>query len=1858
MCLDMSQHQDLLRQAASKQKETPEQYIQAVADGRWGGVPEAMVLCATLGISATTWDVSGQVVYCVGKGRRVHLGYNGQHYFLLKGAKLKWQLRAAFRNVMLHLFAMADLDLPQQHGQDVCGGGAFASSSRQGDGARDRRRTRSPNRPPKTEGDIEKLRRLTAVDGISFEDEASWFILKFWGDGEAGDDRREGSWEPFCALCGKWLDRVHRLSARHQARVRDHGRFQPDAYQPPADTEDRRAVADAVHRASSQDGHGGSASSIVLLPRPDLRHEDSGRHTRRQKESTETGGCVVSGLQVSVTAVKPEPVEEGRRRRARSSVGAVGDDLEMEAAWMSWRSLDNLRERLHCDLCGVWCDQQHRSSSRHQRRLRQHRWRQVASVSEMIGDTDTLSAPSTRGGAYLESHSWCYTGCTCRCRWRPTSSWTSAMLHSSTQTFLQAMAPWLLKCPTSASWSSCMASSCLSQDCISTHHCMCSGCASQCGSPSLPSGCSLSTACSDALFMRKCESPQAVRARLEDMVAGTPMHGRFAGCTHHDQQGMASVLALRGGSSPEVFPLNCKEGDSLSPTLPFASCELGLGVGSCVSKKALGALPGRGTFAWVLRTRKRKVHGVEMKRACHFWKSTAPSDILVLAQSFEHEVPVSLFGRKIGLVSALQTAHPDLVLDQIDLKLVPSLGSRQLVGRCAPCDPPPCPRAWHWSMVKALYLCWEDKHAQSDCRGGMFRDHTVEEQCRSMEARVHQIQDIARGLLVDLDDLRRRIRSRSPRDREPILPCADHAPELPLRVAADAQGDAEPDQEAPPTLPDDLQEALAFVDLLTEQDDDLGSEGASQRSLQFSHEIVVKMGERGRHKYNVSYIEEHNTVADVHFEVARITKRASWSFCLHFRDKPVHEATKLLHLGDRINFLGVMRTNRERERACPLSAIRRGGAASSARSRMAKKLQKTSPSILEPLKLLQALWPFESRTLVEAPGQAEAFARVVHNLILKHDARLVGNEWELGNTAGFKKTVAADPWAGGADPWSAAKAPNRGSTHDGKHDFTSLEGAPVSNFEEMIVKTKFLTKDRKQLKQVFRTAYEARSDALVLCEAMHLSGFLASLEDDATVMVIINKMSKQQIEHHKASKTQLLVDDQGKERIVTAHAVTWGTTSVSAVQDAWKIDVVQSEVVWGTLRVRRDLTSDDNFECALKKDSLSEFLGKYIKHITITGRRLEENPEAVKWSLQIPRAFLTEVLAQSGRKDAIISVSREEEKKLDLQAVIVQTLAIGTLYEQLQAVEHMGLAGPTRSGALIIRVHSDHLAAVRRTVLTSNSPFSEVMDMPIKHKVQGRFPSNFDLQTVAASMTSSMGWECVGLGTKPLSKTHRLLTFGCRELPPTDKIVMGRELVLLKEMKASEETKLASTFVPELKRNKSTDPIAMNTGETEDDGVNDLIEAACDRRLATSEHMLETKMKMWQNQFKEQMDVSIKRVEEQTKLAVEAQSAKSAQDTALIREEMVKQGTMVQNQQMANAQHWDTVDQRIARLAATCEEKFGTVDRTLAEQAQVLQNTSVSLKEQFKAIGADLMSQLASMQAEHSSSNKKRRPGDDQPMEDEADGGLHRGGMPGANPEHFKQLAERLRSVLVGHDLADPLPVSSSTAEVDKSQRNADMKSAAPEVAMAASSSTMAPASSSSMSRPCYIAAAPGEMDQDPALIPLAALDRSKCNKRPVAHSVGPRRSARLMEVQLAQKEKSARRVAETPTSNVGPERTTTSRLDKDIVVEPVRPCGVKAAPIKLASGVGEEKDAQASGPSASGTTEGCHVVQDRPSEDVQRPRQPSEALDDDYAISLIGKKCPADPKKCPLAQAHSRSSYNVPNVSAKAIHHSSLIWL
>ena len=116
-------------------------------------------------------------------------------------------------------------------------------------------------------------------------------------------------------------------------------------------------------------------------------------------------------------------------------------------------------------------------------------------------------------------------------------------------------------------------------------------------------------------------------------------------------------------------------------------------------------------------------------------------------------------------------------------------------------------------------------------------------------------------------------------------------------------------------------------------------EHGNEEEVVFEHVVTAKMGERGR-VLNLPYIEADNFVADIHFEIARITKRAAWSFELRVQDQLAHGHMRLRQLGDVLHFQGVARSANDRANSCPLSAMRRGGAASSVRAKMARKLHK------------------------------------------------------------------------------------------------------------------------------------------------------------------------------------------------------------------------------------------------------------------------------------------------------------------------------------------------------------------------------------------------------------------------------------------------------------------------------------------------------------------------------------------------------------------------------------------------------------------------------------------------------------------------------------------------------------------------------------------------------------------------------------------------------------------------------------------------------------------------------------------------------------------------------------------------------
>ena len=62
----------------------------------------------------------------------------------------------------------------------------------------------------------------------------------------------------------------------------------------------------------------------------------------------------------------------------------------------------------------------------------------------------------------------------------------------------------------------------------------------------------------------------------------------------------------------------------------------------------------------------------------------------------------------------------------------------------------------------------------------------------------------------------------------------------------------------------------------------------------------------------------------------------------------------------------------------------RGGAPSSVRAKIARKVAKANPSLRDALALTQLLWPMEARTLQEARGKPEDVRKVIDALITKH----------------------------------------------------------------------------------------------------------------------------------------------------------------------------------------------------------------------------------------------------------------------------------------------------------------------------------------------------------------------------------------------------------------------------------------------------------------------------------------------------------------------------------------------------------------------------------------------------------------------------------------------------------------------------------------------------------------------------------------------------------------------------------------------------------------------------------------------------------------------------------------------------------
>ena len=354
----------------------------------------------------------------------------------------------------------------------------------------------------------------------------------------------------------------------------------------------------------------------------------------------------------------------------------------------------------------------------------------------------------------------------------------------------------------------------------------------------------------------------------------------------------------------------------------------------------------------------------------------------------------------------------------------------------------------------------------------------------------------------------------------------------------------------------------------------------------------------------------------------------------------------------------------------------------------------------------------------------------------------------------------------------------------------------------------------------------------------------------------------------------------------------------------------------------------------------------------------------------------------------------------------MDSISIAKLFELAQHVPHLGIAGPTRSGSLLVRAKPEQIAEIRRIVLNPTSAYAKVWDLTVVFRCQGKFNRKHSLQTAATSLRASLGWDCVGIAQKTATKTHRWYTFGSATRPPVDKVVIDQELILLREISSHKEEKLATSFVS---GNCLLDKEEGGATMEETTGVTDLFDDACARNFSNSEKKLESRLTSWQQSVKQKLDETMQAFKAEVKETVQVEAAKSSDNCGRIEQEIAKQAALIQRQNQTSDEAWKGIDSRMTQMERKTEERFLSVDKSLSENARLIANSNSTLQEQFKSLGAELMAQIASLQGDVSS--KKRRADEDAHMG-------HHGGM--IAPEQLCNLAEKLKAVLVRHQLATP----------------------------------------------------------------------------------------------------------------------------------------------------------------------------------------------------------------------------------------------
>ena len=832
--------------------------------------------------------------------------------------------------------------------------------------------------------------------------------------------------------------------------------------------------------------------------------------------------------------------------------------------------------------------------------------------------------------------------------------------------------------------------------------------------------------------------------------------------------------------------------------------------------------------------------------------------------------------------------------------------------------------------------------------GGGVLDHTVVEHLRSLQSRVDRAQELILGIQADLRNLLSELSRKRPADpsessnsrclrqRVDPLPSAleeiapDDEEDLDTQLleayflatiaeehaqadpAANRRHDQEDDEVPEVVVVNDDDQANALHDHRDPEQPLAPQLDQEDIALGLRHKVEVVMGERGRITYNVSYFPPEGDISDIHHEVARITRRALWGFELTHQGEPIAGTVKLSTLGNSIFLRGKPRSDTQREEASPMSASRRGGAPSSVRAKIARKASRADVPVPDAIQLVQLLWSREGAALHQCAGPPQAIADLLRSLATKHAAIHTSKGWALDGPK-TASPAPVDPWVLN-DPWAKAAST---STPSGPRSFDLQEEDVATNFEKLKLITSFVTDSGQELQQCGRVDYTLGTKAVVLCQAEKAIPFIDSIGKSESVLILVNTTTAAMRSRHEMKKTQLVVESPQGRRTQMAWAIVVGPTLVQAVQKAWSVKIVEAETVRVTFRLLRSVVSDEEYQMAMAKHTLAAFLGSIMHILTISGRRIENDPDAVSWLLECPRSEVLNVLKRSGTKGCMLSLSKQEEASYDIKVVYTHASSAQTLLESAQDLPHLGICGPAKTGHFLVRTKAEDIGKIRRAVLSEASEYAEVWNLVVTQRYTGRFADTMSLQSIARSLRQALGWECVGLSTKKAGKGYMHVTLGAALPPPTLELAIADEVVILSPVDEKATPTLASSFAsPDFLPTPAV-PVPGQPASSSTVQGN-----ACENQLSVIESRLEAKLSKFQDIVEKSLQSKVSAAIDDT-MKKTAASFKERDDkiNRLAVDLKAQAGDMAQRQAEARAQV-DGLDKKLTNFATQCDSRL------------------------------------------------------------------------------------------------------------------------------------------------------------------------------------------------------------------------------------------------------------------------------------------------------------------------------------------------